>query len=184
MNDRQLTELVRRYQSHLAHTGSTLAASAVKAWDELDSWDEVDLAELTAMLEPAAAAATTHATNLAVGFIALAKGLGVTPIESPAPVDWSNGFFAYWKSLTSSPWDQAIQVGRNTIASVGFDAVQSAARSASSQIDRREPAITRWARVPDGSACSWCLEVAGDNYLSAESADFGHERCGCAVVPA
>lgn len=176
-------ELTRRYQQHLAVTGDRLGATAAQTWDELGSWDEADIETFTARLQPAAVAAQSHAASLAAAFIALATTSPITPVTAPS-VDWAPAFFVYWKSLTAGTWEDALQVGRNQAEALGFDAVQSAARDASAQIDRQQPAITRWARIPDAGACDWCLEVAGDQYLTAESADFGHNRCGCSVVPA
>lgn len=53
---------------------------------------------------------------------------------------------------------------------------------------RRDPAKPRWARVPVGKTCAWCLMIAsrGARYRTAESAGAGrefHRKCDCQPVP-
>jgi hypothetical protein len=65
-----------------------------------------------------------------------------------------------------------LQPGRDTIAA-----------SAS-----RDPAKPRWARVPVGDTCAWCITLAsrGAVYRSAESAGEGrkfHGKCDCQATP-
>lgn len=178
--------LVRSYQNQLHHTGTHLSAVAATHWSELGQWNEADVPRLTAELAPVATVATEHAMSLAHGFVALAAGLEIANMRfDPYEPDWSPGFQTMWKALgDGQDFTAARDIGLNTIAGLAFDAVQSAARSATNQIDRQEPRITGWDREPDASACDWCIEVAGQTYHSADSADFGHDRCGCAVVPA
>lgn len=184
LTDQQIAELVRRYQARLGQTAATLGTAASEAWANLGSWNKADIERLAAQLAATATAAQAHAAALAVGFVGLAASVsvpsGVTPLNE---IDWAPAFHAYWKSLTNTDWEEALQAGANAVDAVGFDAVQFAARDAARQVDQREPRITGWQRVPDGGACSWCIEVSGATYHSAESASFGHNRCGCAVVP-
>ncbi len=66
----------------------------------------------------------------------------------------------------------ALQDGRNTVI----------------QNSERDPAKPRWARVPVGKTCAWCVMVAsrGAAYRSAASAgeakDF-HDHCDCQPTP-
>lgn len=179
-------QLVRSYQDQLHRTGTHLSTVASTHWADLGQWNEADVARLTDQLAPAATVATQHAMSLAHGFVALAAGLEIANINfDPYEPDWSPAFQTTWKALADGhDFAAAQEIGLSTIASLAFDTVQSSARSATNQIDRQEPRITGWDREPDASACDWCIEVAGQTYRSADSADFGHDRCGCAVVPA
>lgn len=184
LSRQQRAELVRRYQARIDHAATTLGAAAAQAWDGLGSWDEADIEQLATRLAPTAKGTLAHAAAMTAGFVGLAASVPVAHITPIDAVDWAPAFRAYWKSLTNSGFEDALQAGSNTAEAVGFDAVQSAARDTAAQIDRKEPRITSWARVPDSNACDWCIEVSGGTYHSAESASFGHNRCGCSVVPA
>lgn len=185
MTDQQLRLLVRRYQQHLHQAGMASGQALADVWDQLDQWDEADVERFAALAAPAAQTAQNHAAALAAAFVSLAAAVP-TPQTTVTPTpDWRSPFTAYWASLANgTPWERAVTVGRNAADALGFDAVQGAARATTSEIDRAEPAITSWQRIPDGGACDWCLTVAEQTYHSAESADFGHDRCGCSVVPA
>lgn len=178
--------LVASYQQQLHQLGTHLGAVAGQQWSNLGQWNEADIATLAEQLADVAAASTDHAMSLAHGFIALAANLELAEIDFDSyEPDWSPAFQTMWKALGDGrDFADALAIGLNVIGSIGFDAVQGAARSATNQIDRQEPRITGWDREPDGSACDWCIEVAGQTYRSADSADFGHDHCGCSVVPA
>ena len=45
------------------------------------------------------------------------------------------------------------------------------------------PDVLAWRRVPGPKACQWCRTIAGQLYKTSETADFGHARCDCVVVP-
>lgn len=184
MTDAQRAELIRRYQLQLVRTATMVGTAAQEAWARLGSWDRKDIARLADELAPLAGGAQAHAAALAAALAAMLKTLTVPTITPVDEIDWSPAFHSYWGSLSTNSWEDALLIGGNAAAAVGFDGVQYAARDAARQVDAREPAITAWERVPDGEACDWCIEVAGQTYHSAESADFGHDRCGCSVVPA
>lgn len=188
MNRQQLARLVRNYQQHLSVTGGSLSATATQAWDELGSWNEPDIEAFTTAVTPAADAALSNAQSLAAGFVALAAQLdiGTLPeIGAPAAPNWPSAFQTLWAGLANGrPWDQSFGAGRSVIDAVSVNSVHDAARQTTTAIDRSEPRLTRWERIPDGNACDWCLTVADQTYSTADSADFGHDRCGCSVVPA
>lgn len=185
MTDQQLTRLARRYQQALAATGVAAGSATAAAWDQLTSWDEADVEEFIKAAGPAVEAARQHGSYLAAAFVSLAAGISTPTITQLAPPDLRAPFLAYWASLANgTPWDQAHTAGRNQAEATGFDNVQSAAREATTTIDRAEPSITGWQRIPDAGACDWCLLVAQQTYHTAETADFGHDRCGCSVAPA
>lgn len=46
-----------------------------------------------------------------------------------------------------------------------------------------EQRVVGYRRVLTGTTCRWCARVATQRYLTADSADFGHHNCDCAVLP-
>jgi hypothetical protein len=98
--------------------------------------------------------------------------------------DLRGPFRATWHALSQGrPFDEALEVGRSTAQAVAFDFVQSAARLTGDVVAKKSERTVKWQRVPSPGACEWCVEVAGQLYNSAESADFGHERCDCDAIP-
>lgn len=90
-----------------------------------------------------------------------------------------------WHAFTMErPFEEALRVGRSTAQAVGFDFVQSSARRTGDVAAARSGVDVTWRRVPGAKSCDWCRLVAGQTYRTAESADFGHERDDCDVVPA
>lgn len=69
------------------------------------------------------------------------------------------------------------------------DMIRNALRSQTQQCMRRDPTQPRWARVPQGRTCAFCLMLAsrGFAYLSAETAGKGgarfHSDCDCRIIP-
>lgn len=66
-------------------------------------------------------------------------------------------------------------------------AVEQAGRRQMRRNAERDPAGVRWARMPIGETCAWCLMLAsrGAVYLSEESAGSGghfHAQCDCQIV--
>ena len=185
MTPEQRRTLVARYQHQLDATATTAGEIAAQAWDQLDAWDEADIEAFIKLVEPAAAA-QAHGSALAAAFVALAAGIPVPAVDtSTATPDWRAAFSLYWAELAKgTPWDEAHAAGRSQAQAVGYDSVQSAARETTTAVDNATPALTQWQRIPDSGACSWCEEVAQQTFHSADSADFGHDRCGCTVAPA
>lgn len=185
MTDAQLAELVRRYQHHLITTSSTAAAHATGMWDDLGSWDEADMARFTAAATAATNPARSTGAALAGGFLSAVAAITATALNPPPTPDWAPAFYGHWNALSNGrPWEEAIAVGRSLVEAIAFDSVQSAARDATNQIDRQEPKLTGWQRIPNANACEWCTTAAGQTYHTADSADFGHDRCACTVAPA
>lgn len=174
--------LIARYQLRLDELAKRLGITAQQAWLALGSYETADIERLAAAVDPAATVARSAASALSGATISALSGVNVG-LPKLEPIDWQQPFNLYWKSLTEVPWDEAVQIGGRFAEATGFDSVQDAARQTAQHADD-SGRITAWAREPDGTACDWCVEVAGQLYHSADSADFGHDRCGCAVVPA
>lgn len=67
--------------------------------------------------------------------------------------------------------------------------VREPARNTILQTAKHDPCEPRWARIPQGPTCAFCIMLAGRgwDYKSAESAGAGfnefHAQCNCQIVP-
>lgn len=175
------------YHQRLAAYRERTSAGLTAAWDELDTYGDEDMetyiARVTPLLEGAKAA--TVATSAA--FFALTLGIRPAPV-SASDVDVepkvTHPFLAMWHALKEErPLEEAIAAGRSQAQAVGYDFVQSTSRRTGDHVASASGQRVRWRRVPGSDACSWCKTVAGQNYRTAASADFGHNRCDCIAVP-
>lgn len=178
---------MRRYQRQIGVYRDRTAALLIAAWDDQPGIDRSDIPTFTTATAPALAGGKAAAVSLSAAFFALVLGIrpvGVNPADVMLEPDTEGPFRAAWHALAMGrSYAEAVQVGRSTAQAVGFDFVQSAARRTGDVVAERSDKHVRWARVPGGNACEWCLLVAGQSYTSAEAADFGHERDDCDVVP-
>lgn len=176
-----------RYKRQISVYRDRTAAMLVAAWDNLPGIDETDLPAFESATAVPLAGAKSAAVSLSASFFALALGIrpvGIRPEDVDLDPDTRGPFRATWHALAvGRPFDEARLVGRSTAQAVGFDFVQSSARRTGDVVAHKSGQRVRWSRVPGGNACDWCQLVAGQSYSSAESADFGHERDGCMVVP-
>ncbi len=176
-----------RYRRVLDSYRFRTAAGLGSAWDGLGSYDEGDVARYTAAVVPLLAGVKVATVAASTAFYALLADLAPPTVTAAAvPVDpkLRAPFTAMWHAFGQArPYDEARDVGRSVAGATGEDFVISTARRTGDAFAEATGRSTRWTRVPSGGACAWCQSVAGDHYLSAESADFGHERCSCAVVP-
>jgi hypothetical protein len=181
-------ELLRRYKTQIARYRNRTSLLLVAAWDELGGYDEANINEYAERTLPALNGAKTAAVALSSGFFAVALGVrpvGVRPDDVDVNPDIRGPFRAAWHALnTGRPFEEALRVGRSTAQAVGFDFVQSTARRTGDVVAAASGQTVTWRRVPGAKACDWCRQVAGQRYRTAESADFGHERDDCDVVPA
>lgn len=187
MNLTQSVELTRRYQRQVNTVGANSATMLSRAWDNLGSWDEANVPAFAEAAMPIVRAAQQRAAALTTGYLGLLLGKKMPTVDASrfaASVDPRSPFLGYWASLSRGDgWEQAITLGRTRAETLGLDGVTTAARGTSSEIDDQEDRITGWERVPAGVCCDWCAEVSTQQYHSADSADFGHDRCNCGVVP-
>jgi hypothetical protein len=159
-------EAVRRYDRLLGSYRLRTAAVLAAAWDRLSSYDDEGIEEFVALTAPALAGAKRSAVASSTAIFALALGIR-TPAITPDDVDTEprirHPFLAMWH--------------------VAMDFVQQTARRTGDTVARTAGVRTRWRRVPNSGACQWCQTISGQLYRTAESADFGHDRCFCMVVP-
>jgi hypothetical protein len=182
--------LLVRYKRRIAIYRDRTAAQLVAAWDGLATIDQDDLDTYTAATTVPARGGKAAAVALSASFFAVAMGtrpVAVRADDIPSDLKTTAPFHAAWHALSMGrPYDEAREVGRSTAEATGFDFVQSSARLTGDVVAERSGRRVRWNRQPGAASCDWCSspEVAGQDYATAESADFGHDRCDCDVIPA
>jgi hypothetical protein len=180
--------LVARYRRQLQIYRDRTAGILMAAWDAMPTHDRADIERFVKRTAPTLVGAKTATVALSAGFFALA--LGIRPVAvDPADIELAFAadapFLAMWHALSlGRPFAEAFEAGRSVAESVGFDFVQSASRRTGDFVAEASGRVVRWRRVPGAHACAWCHQVAGGLYRTAESADFGHNRCDCVAVPA
>lgn len=181
-------QLTRRFQQTLAAIGAASAPKIGRAWTNLDAYNEDDIATFTQAAAPVTAAAKFAAVRHAAGYYALTAGVRPVHVavgDVPALVDFRDPFISTWNALKAGEsFEHAVAAGLGRTDAVVRDLVTSSARQTGDVVaEKSNLKIVGWERIPDDGACPWCLEVAPGFYNSAESADFGHERCGCTAEP-
>lgn len=181
-------EALRRYKRQIGIYRSRTSALLVAAWAALPGYDEANIDEYAERTEQPLAAGKAAAVALSAAFFALAlrtRPVGVDPAEVDTGYDIRQPFLATWHALTMGrPFIEAVTVGRSTTQGLAFDFVQSSARRTGDVVAEKSGKDVRWRRVPGGKSCDWCRMVASQTYRTASSADFGHERDDCDVIPA
>ena len=179
---------LRRYDRLLDTYRTRTAFALTAAWDALGSYDEGDIRTFARRTAPAIAGAKRSAVASSTALFSLAFGIrppALTPdaVDVRARID--HPFLALWHAVKEGrPNEEALAAGRSQAQAVAEDFVQQTARRTGDVVARTAGIDTRWRRVPNAGACKWCRTVSGQLYRTAESADFGHDRCFCMVVPA
>lgn len=176
-----------RYRRIVARQRDATSRAMVAAWDALPGYDEADLIRYAARVQPLLEGAKGATVASATAFYA--HVLGVTPPSVPAarvptvaPV--RDPFTAMWHALSESrPYEEAIVVGRSTAEATGSSFIQSTARLTGDAFTAAADLSVRWQRVAEPKACDWCAKRDGNVHLSSSDGDYGHDRCGCDVVP-
>jgi hypothetical protein len=179
--------LLRRRQDQLAALRSTTADQLGRRWQALPAYTSDMEDRWVELAAPVVAAGQTRAAALQIAYLQRRLGVSLTfdraAVLSAAKIDISQPFIALANALSGgADLDAAVESGRARAEGVGESAVQWASRSANhaAGADQR---IVGWTRTLDAGACEWCQVVATQRYNSAESASFGHLRCGCGVDP-
>lgn len=173
---RVLTERFRRRILGISERSALVLAAA---WDRLGAYDEVDVPRFSDAVAVQVQAVTAATTSLSTVFYRLLLEQDPSvPFTAPIP-DLRRPFTAYWHSLSEgNPWQVAHRVGRSDAEALGRSHAMSTSRLAGDQFTP-----SGWRRVPGGKSCDWCLTVARQVYRTAQTADFGHDRCDCIAVP-
>lgn len=186
LSEPQQAEVTRRYQASLGVLADTAAAVAIVGFADLDAYDEEDIPTFAAAISAPLAGLKARAVALATGFYSLTattRPPAVRPDAVPVEMATRDPFIAYWRALSEgNQWTDAVTSGVARAGAEGERLVVSSARQTGDAMPAAAR-ITGWRRVLSGNACTWCQYVSTQRYSTAESADFGHERCDCTVAP-
>lgn len=177
-----------RYQRLLASHRARTSAGLVAAWDALDDHHEPAIETYTKAVAPllsGAKAATVAASAAFFAFQLEVPPVAVAAAQVPVEPRLREPFLAAWHAVSvGRTWTDALEVGRSTAEAAGFDFIQSTSRRTGDHVAQASGRRVRWQRSPGASACEWCVQEATQTFRTAEAADYGHERCDCAAIPA
>lgn len=179
---------VRRFDVLLARYRVRTALLLGTIWDRLDSYGAADVERFERMAAPVLDGAKRSAVASSSAMFALAfdippPGLRAEDVDVQTRI--RHPFLAAWHATNEGrPFPEALAVGRSQAQAVAMDFVQQTSRRTGDAVARSADIRTRWRRVPNSDACRWCQDISGQTYATAESADFGHDRCYCMVLPA
>lgn len=180
--------LTVRFQQSLRRISNASTPALTRAWNGLQAYNEDDIATFASESAPTLNAAKFAAVRQAAGYYALTSGVrtvGVQATSIAVEPDTRAPFIATWLALKNgAPIEVAVENGASRLDALVDNLVVSSARQTGDEVVAKSGLrIVGWERVPDDGACPWCEEVAPGFYTSAESADFGHDRCGCSAEP-
>lgn len=177
-----------RYQRLLDQYRRRTSAGLIAIWSTLDTIDEDRVDDFARQAAPVLAGAKQATVATSAGYFALAaetRPVAIRPEDVTIEPRIRHPFLASWHALNMGrDYEDALRVGRSQASAVGFDFVQETSRLTGDAFAERSGKKMRWYRVPTGKSCDWCIAIAGQSYATAASANFGHDRCDCSVVPA
>lgn len=178
----------RRFQATQANVIARATPKAIAAFDDLDSYDEADIDTLTAATAGTFTAVKSIAVTSAVGYYSVLAGVrppAIRPGDVATVPDLRSPFISIWQSFAAgNNYENALASGRARLEAVVHDyAISSARQTGDVFVEKARVHVVGWERTPDANACDWCDEVSGQLYNSADSADFGHDRCACTADP-
>lgn len=184
----QRKALTRRFQQVLTTIGDSTARRLQPAWNALSEYNEADIPTFAKQATPILTAAKTVAVHHAGAYYALTAGVapaGISVATIATQPDLRAPFISVWQALKSgNPYEDAVAAGEGRLDAISRDLITSSARQTGDEVvSKAGLRVVGWERIPDDGACPWCEEVAPGFYLTAESADFGHDRCGCTADP-
>lgn len=168
------------YQRLLAARARGLTAAMSDLWLGLGSYRDEDIPRWERLIAPVADAAAEESAAAAVAYVSTVTETPVPPVRTPEVLaDTEAPFKRMWHHLGSGMlWEDARRAATSAVEEVSYDVVHGSARRASDSAR-----VVGWRRVLVGESCEWCARVATQVYQTAESADFGHDRCDCTVAP-
>lgn len=172
-----------------------VASGVARAWQDLPGYDEEDVGPWLARVVPFVLAAQRQSMQLTEAFVARAIGrrpLGLDPADvvgaaarngvAPETV-YRRPFVTVWSALQNgTQWEDAVAQGLHRATSTAQMDVQLASRQTFNQIQRADPSVRGYKRVPDAGACAFCRAIAGAFVKSADASPL-HNHCGCTLEP-
>ncbi len=182
------TRLTETFQRRIATIGDRAARVAVARYMTLGGYDEADIARYAAQIARAMTAAHDAAVHTGVGYyvtLAQIRPPSVNARDVPMTLDPREPFIAHWRALNhGQPYEAAIESGAGRAEAVARNLATSSARKAGDVTMRKaNQRVDGWARDTDANPCPWCRGLTQYVFETADSADFGHDRCNCSVAP-
>ena len=176
-----------------ALSGAAQQQAGIAIDNVLREWDGTDLAALREALTQALDAVLSTYTDLSAAraseFYAEARGAqGVKrpyePVADPArnPDATAGAVRALVGSVAATGGTDRLR--SDLLARVDTETRRAANECVARNV-LKDPAKPRYARVPQGETCGFCLMLSsfGFRYRTEESASHAHPKCNCRVVP-
>jgi len=164
-----------------------------RAWGALRGYDREDVEPWLAVAVPLSLASQRMAVALTDAFIArslerqplgldTAALIGAAVRNGTAPEDqWRRPFVTVWTALAGgTPYEQAVSQGLDRATSAAATDTQLAMRETLRAVGETDERIVGYERVPNGAACTFCEEIAGQRYRTDQLMPV-HPNCGCSV---
>lgn len=192
----ELLRLTRTYQAQLTRTGLRTGAAASRALLAMTPLDDASAAAWRDLVRPLVDAGRATGAGLTDAYhAAYADALGVRYVELAEPFDLSiyrNGVTVdevLMRSIIKArtvisqgkSFEEAMQAAAKAAAARAETDVTLAERDRSSQIFKANR-IVGYRRVPDASACDFCLLVSTRRYKTSELRSI-HTKCHCTSAP-
>lgn len=176
-----------RYLSVLARQRAAVAAFLAALWQSLDRYGAEGEESFVLGAAPRLEGYKRATVSTSAAYFATVleiRPVAVDPRSVRSTARLRDPFLAARHAIAEGrPWSEAARAGQSMAEAVGFNFVQSSARRTGDVVARESGIDVKWRRLPAADACAWCKTVAGQLYNTSESADFGHDRDGCLVVP-
>ena len=200
MADPALVAVVGNYSAGLADLRATVVAEVQRSWLALSSWRDADVAAWIAEVVALVEAGQSQTVAATAAYLEQSAVL-VTGSAVPAPLDFTaytiealRGVAAaevyrrpavttYTALANGAPLDAAVELGRQRAGDLAATDLQLAKTHASRDTITRDPRVTGWRRVLEGSkSCALCI-VASTQRYHREALMPVHAGCGCSVAP-
>lgn len=195
-SEAQLRVVALRYQELLGRLSARTAAQVGVLWDRLGGIDDAAQARFARAAAQVVEASQRQAAMLADAYIrtylrqleggavagtvdaaAATAARGVPAVEVYArPTVTARKALADGRTLL-----EALRTARDRATSAADVDVKLAARQASRDA-MIAAGVTHYRRVPDSTACTFCLTASTQRYAAADLMPL-HNRCGCTVAP-
>jgi hypothetical protein len=179
--------LLKRRRGLLTSIRLTTGAALGNAWDNFGAWTDDQQDRWARIATAILTAGQNRAIDLQIAYLQTTLRQTIpfdrAALLERAAIDVNQPFVALANALAGGiPFTEALTAGRLRAEGVGESGTQWAARAANNAAEGDER-IVGWTRVLDGDPCDWCQLVSTQRYHTADSASFGHLRCGCDVEP-
>lgn len=198
--DPRVVHAVLAYQGAQTVLRARLAQTVTHSWVSLGSYHKPDIAKFAARTAPVVLGGQKAMSALTVAYLARVRAVakpGSRPVTVKAATvtgpDLRGGLdpVAEYTRPGETVWYQ-LSIGTELAVAIGLGldrALQLAAtdlqlaKTWTSQAVMRADGVALYERVPDGTACDYCLGAAQDGPYRSDNLMPIHTHCGCDVAP-